>query len=134
MSGKEEQAQEKYLEFQLLQKQLEQLQGHLEEVQTKIVEFHQTRDALHELQGVKQDADCFVSVAQGIFARARLQQPDELLINVGAETAVVKTIPQVVELLNRQIAEVAQLHEQLESNMGKLSERINMLVEEIQQL
>jgi prefoldin alpha subunit len=130
----EERAKEKYLEFQLLQKQIEQMQGYLDELQSKQLEFLQTKESLHELEKTDQDSECFVSVAQGIFAKAKLNKCDELLVNIGADVAVTKNISQVAELIEKQITEVIGIQGQVEQNIEKLSGRLQMLLDEIQKL
>ena len=130
--SKENEAQEKYMEFQLLQQQLEQMQKYNEELEGKLAEFYKTKESLNEMNGITGEAEMFVPLAQGIFTKAKVNGMNELLVNVGANTAVVKSIPHVVELIERQMKEIAEIKEQLDENVMKITQRLNQLVEEIQ--
>ncbi len=131
---RENKAKEKYMEFQILQQQLEQMQKYLEELNEKLAEFHQTKEALRDLEKVKQNSEVFVSVAQGIFAKAKLQNPNELLINVGANSAVAKTIPQVIEMIDTQMSEIEKIQVQIDGNVARITQRINKIFGELQAL
>lgn len=129
---KDKEAQEKYLEFQMLQQQLEAMHKYLEEIEGKRAEFHQAQQCLRELEKASPGSELFVPITQGIFAKANIQDTSELLVNVGANTAVTKSIPQVTELIKSQIGEIETVRIQLGGNIEKLTERINSLVEELQ--
>ena len=127
-----EEAREKYMEFQLLQQQLEQMQKYNEELESKLAEFIKTKESLNELNGIHEAGEMFVPLAQGIFTKAKVHGMDELLVNVGADIAVTKSIPEVVDLIERQMKELAEIKEHLDENALKITERLNKLVEEIQ--
>ena len=131
-SKSHDQAQEKYLEFQLVQQQLEQLTKYMEELESKQAEFLSTKENLSELKISKIGSDIFMPVAQGIFAKATLSSSDELLVNVGADIAVTKPIPEVVSLIDRQIAEVKEIRFNIHANIEKLTERLNTVMEELE--
>jgi prefoldin alpha subunit len=121
---------EKVMEFQLLQQQLEQIQKYLEEIELKLLEFHKTKESLSEASSIASGSDVFVPLAQGIFARGKIDEPSTLLVNVGADIAVTKTIPQVTELIDRQVSELSEVKEQLDGNVIQLTHRLNELLEE----
>ena len=121
------------MEFQVLQQQLEQVQKYNEELESKLAEFNSTKESLKEMKEIK-DAEMFVPLAQGIFTKAKVSAVNELLVNVGANTAVVKPIPQVIELIERQMKEVAEIKEKLDENAMQITQRLSALVEEIKAL
>lgn len=127
---KTENSREKVVEFQLLQQQLEQMQKYLEEIEMKLLEFHKTKESLSEVSSIKSGSESFIPLAQGIFARGKLDDTSTLLVNVGADIAVTKTVPQVKELIDRQVAELSEVKEQLNGNVLQLTSRLNELLEE----
>ncbi len=131
--GKSKKAKEKVVEFQLLQQQFEQLQKYAEEIEMKLLEFHKTKESLQEVGAIKSGSEMFLPLAQGIFAKGKIEDPSTLLVNVGADIAVTKTVPQITELIDRQISELAEVKEKLDANMLKLTQRLNELLEEAQE-
>ena len=127
---KNKDAKEKVMEFQLLQQQLEQMQKYLEEIELKLLEFHKTKESLSEMASLKPGSEAFIPLAQGIFAQGNINETSTLLVNVGADIAVTKTIPQVKELIDRQVSELSEVKEQLDGNVIQLTHRLNELLEE----
>ena len=122
---------EKYVEVQILQQQLEHLQKYTEALQTKQAEFAQAQETLQEFKNAKDDQETFIPVSSGIFVKAKIQDKSHLLVNVGANVAVTKTVPEVIHLLNTQITEVETLREQLGISITRLSERMDKILEEL---
>ena len=105
--------QKKYLEYQLLQGQLNQTQKQLQLLDDQLVEVIYTQQSLDELKGIKPGTEVLVPVISGIFATAKLGKVDELTVNVGAGTAVTKTIGSTKEMLAKQLLEIQKLRAQL---------------------
>lgn len=125
--------QEKYMEFQAMQQQLNNIQKYNEELQAKVFEFHQAKESINQLKDVKKGTELLVPAAQGIFIKSALQDTDELIVNIGANTAVGKTIPQVIELLDSQIKEIENIQLQIDESAVSITERLNQLLQEIKQ-
>ena len=98
----EKNIQEKYLQFQQLQQHLEQITQHLEMLHQQQQEIVFSIEALKELQAAKPHTEILAPVANGIFFKAELKGRQKLLVNVGADVTVEKTIPEVIELLEKQ--------------------------------
>ena len=128
--AKNKDAKEKVMEFQLLQQQLEQMQKYLEEIELKLLEFHKTKESLSEMASLRSGSEAFIPLAQGIFAQGKIDETSTLLVNVGADIAVTKTIPQVKELIDKQVTELSEVKEQLDGNVLQLTQRLHALLEE----
>lgn len=126
----ENQLQEKYMEFQVLQQQMEQVSKYLEELDGKVHEFVQTRTSLKKIAEMPL-SEAFVSLAPGIFAQAEMKENQKFIVNVGANVMVEKTVPQISEMLDRQIKEISQVQIQMDQNLQSLNTRINELVKEL---
>src|SRR3989338_2642788 len=117
--------QERYMEFQAMQQQLNNIQKYNEELQAKVLEFHQAKESINQLKDVKKGTELLVPAAQGIFIKSALQDTEELIVNIGANTAVGKTIPQVIELLDSQIKEIEMIQIQVDESSVSITERLN---------
>ena len=128
----EKQIQQKYLEFQMLQQQAEQIHQYIQELDAKFSEYNQTKEALSELKKLKPGSEIFAPVAPGMFVKAELKDTNELFVNIGANAAAIKDLPQATELINRQISAVQQTQSQLDSKLAKLSQQIEEIVKQLQ--
>ncbi|MBW2994717.1 prefoldin subunit alpha [Candidatus Woesearchaeota archaeon] len=127
----EKQLQEKYLEFQMLQQQMEQLSKYLEELSGKIGEFNLTKENIKSLGKAAPDTESLISVAPGIFAKGELKENEKFVINVGANILVEKTIPQIEGVLDKQIKEIEEVRAQLDGNLIEMNQKMNSLIKEL---
>lgn len=134
MKEKEKKLQEKYIQFQALQQQAEQISKYLEELDLKLFEFKKTKQALKDLEKTPSDTEILAPISPGIFVKAALKDNKELTTNIGANTAAKKTIPQILDLLNKQTTALAHTQAQLNFNLEDLNQKITLLVQEIQEL
>ena len=121
--------QEKYLKAQLLEQQFKQLQKYLETFEEQLASLAALKESLNEFSGLKKGERILAPLTNGIFIRATLDSPSELLINVGQNTVAVKSVPEGVEMLEGQESEIrkykAETMKQLEELMGQI-EGLNM--------
>ena len=128
----EKKLQEKYMEFQMLQQQIEQLSKYMEELDGKLQEFTITKNNIGNMDKLLPNAESLASLAPGIFAHAELKENKKFVINVGANVLVEKTIPQITEMLDKQIKEISQAQVQLDQNLLEMNQKMNDLVQELQ--
>ena len=121
---------EKAEEFQMLQQQLEMMQKYTEELDEKLAEYTKKKESITEMKQLK-DAQLFVPVASGIFAKVKVSQFDEALVAVGANTAVTKSVPQLLTFLDRQIRDVEEVKAQIAHSIGNITERADALLTEL---
>ena len=121
MKEDEKKMQEKYLEFQMVQQQIEQLSKYMEELDAKLQEFTLTKNNIESMDKIPQNTESLVSLAPGIFAQAELKENKKFVINVGANILVEKTIPQISEMLDKQIKEISQAQVQMDQNLMQLN-------------
>ncbi len=120
-------SEEKYIQLQLLQQQVEQITEYLQKLQVQQQELDRSIEALAGLQKTKVNTEILAPIANGIFLKAELKDNQKLLVNVGAEVTTEKTIPEVITLLEEQkekiianIAEVETVLHQLHAHGQKL--------------
>ena len=112
--------QNSYLEFQMLDQQLKQAQKQLQLLEEQLVEIIFTIQSLDELKEVKQGTEILVPVNSGVYAHATLGEVKDVVVNVGAGTAVEKSILSTKEMLSKQLEEVQTLRQQLVQFVSKM--------------
>jgi prefoldin alpha subunit len=119
----EKEMQSKYLEFQMLDQQIKQIQKHLQTLEGQIDEIMAIKDALDDVQDVKEGTEILVPVSNGIFVKAIVKDTKRLQVNVGFNVNVEKSVEETQQLMNEQLKEIHQQHDtisvQLQESMMK---------------
>ena len=131
---KKEAIQEKYMQLQMINQHLKQMQQQAEVVETQLGELISTYQALEELKKIKKDTVILVPVSSGIFVKAEIKDSENLLVNVGSDTVVLKGHPATKELIKKQLDELKEFHEKVHMEMQKLALASNSLEEELGEL
>lgn len=128
----EERLQQKYMEFQMLQQQIQQVSKYMEELDSKLEEFRSTKTNVEGMDKVDEGVKTMVSLAPGIFAHAELKENKTFVVNVGANILVEKNIPQITKMLDKQIQEIEGAHAQMNENLAALNQRAEEIVKDLQ--
>ena len=128
----DEQMKEKYMHFQMLQQQLEQVSQHLEMFNQQSAELDISINAVKELEKTELNTELLAPIADGIFIKGKLEDNKKLIVNVGSGTTVEKTIPEVVVLLEQQKVEVNKRLMEADEVMQALSKEAMKLYQEVE--
>ena len=126
--------QERYVELQLLDEQMKEVQKHLQHFDQQIQDVIAVRQSLDELRNVREGEESLVPIANGIFARAKLTNLRELLVNVGSNIVVAKSIDEAKKLLEQQSSEIQAIRTRIAAQLEKLATRAQALQEELMKL
>lgn len=118
---------QKQMEMQMLNAQLQQLQQQLNAVEQQTMEIEFVIDALGNLAKVEVDTEVLVPLSSGIFVKAKLVDNKELVVNVGSNTTVTKTIPEVQDMLKQQVAEVGKVKKELTDKFTEFASKMQNL-------
>ena len=128
-----EETQKKYLELQMMDQQIKQLQQQLMAVNQQIVELKRVDDDLNEFENVKKDSKMFFSLGPGIFAEGTITNKD-LLLNVGSNVMVKKPILDTKKIISMQIDELEGIVHKIQDDLGTVDLRGHELQEELMEL
>jgi prefoldin alpha subunit len=124
--------QEKYMQFQTIQQHIEQITGHIQMLSEQAADIEKTRDSLMDLSNSKTGSTMLAPIANGIFVRAKLEDNEKLMLNVGSDTVVEKTIPQVIVLLEEQEDNLTNKLIEAQTIMDQLNQQATNLYAEIE--
>ena len=131
--GNDEQMKEKYMLFQRLQQQLEQVSQHLEMFNQQSADLDISINAVKELEKTELNTELLAPIADGIFLKGKLEDNKKLIVNVGSGTTVEKTIPEVVLLLEQQKVEVNKRLMEADEVMQALSKEAMKIYQEVEE-
>lgn len=109
----EDRARELYVRVKALKEHQQKLESHLDELDSKTVQLREMITAVKDVDTLLEGDDILVPLANGIFMPATAQKTDHLILHVGADTTVKKTPSETVEILEKQLTELAGFREQL---------------------
>ncbi|MBU0457554.1 MAG: prefoldin subunit alpha [Nanoarchaeota archaeon] len=128
----EEDIQNRYMQFQMLQQQIEQVSQHAELLNQQNIELETSISALQEIEKIKINNEILAPIANGIFLKAELKDNQRLIVNVGGEITVEKTFPEVVKLLEEQKEEVTAKVMEAEEVLQQLQYQAMKIYEEVE--
>ncbi|MBW2995269.1 prefoldin subunit alpha [Candidatus Woesearchaeota archaeon] len=102
-----------YVQFQMLQQQLKEIQARMQEVANQLNEIKATRMAVEEVPKIKNNTEILAPLAPGIFVKSELKDNKEFHINVGSKVVVTKSVDETIKLLEEQEKEIQKVEEQL---------------------
>ena len=132
----EEEVQQKYTQFRLIQEQLEQLSQQAEMLNQQNAELEISQNALVELEKTKLDTEVLAQIANGVFVRTKLEDNQKVIINIGANTTAERSVPEVIALLEEQKKEMTLQVIEAEAVMQELqsqAQRIYTEIKDVQQ-
>ncbi len=129
-----EKLQEKYFEMQMLEQQINHIKKQIEQFDAHVAELQGSVETLNDLKEAGKGNEMLVPVAGGIFMKASIADADKLVVNVGSQVAVEKSVEDTQKIVSTQIGEMMQYREQLIENMRKLVEHYGRIEQELEKL
>ena len=131
---KQEKLQQKYMELQMVGQQMQQMQKQLELVSNQTVELQKTKKALDDISKTEPGTETVFPLASGIFLKGKITDNKEVVMNVGADTAVNKTIPESQKIIDQQLKEMTDFKKQLDGNLANIASKSQELEKELSEL
>src|SRR3989344_7391670 len=123
--------QEKYMQFQMLQQQLEKINEHVEFLHQQEEELAISQHAVAELGETPLHNEVLVPIADGIFFKAELKDNQKCIVHVGSETTVENSLADVLRLLEKQQTEIKARTGEMEAIMQQIQEQLSSIYQEI---
>ena len=120
---KQQAMQQAYMEFQMFHEQMKQMQKQMEKAEEQLMEVEYMQQSLQELSEAKEGTEILVPVANGIFTKAKVMNTKQFIVNVGAETGILKNVDDVKQMLAKQATMIAQAHEEMHTQMKLVIEK-----------
>lgn len=128
-----EDKQAQYMLLQQMQEQVEALSKQLEEINQQLMELEISKGALEEVQKTKQGTEILAQIANGIFVKTKLEDNTKLIVNVGANTTVEKSIPDVIKMLEEHEQAMAKNAQELEALLQQISQEAMLKIQGLEE-
>ena len=93
--------QQKYLEFQILTEQIPKIQQQIVSLNQQIMELKLLKDSLNKVKNIKANTKSLIPLSPNIFTKAEIKDNKEVLVSVGSNILVKKTIPETEIFLSQ---------------------------------
>lgn len=112
------------MESRYLEETVNEIQQRISMTNGALAELRVSNMTLEGLEKEKKGTQLFVPIGGGSYVKAKLETPDKVVVGVGADVAVEKTVTEAKEELKTQIAELEKTREALGSQFNQVVERI----------
>ena len=134
MSSEEETFRRLVVELRILEGTAEALQSRINLVNAALTELRVTNMTLEGLEKEKKDASIFVPIGGGSYIKARLESADEMIVGIGANVAVEKTVKVARENMSKRTADLEKTRASLQQQMTQVIGRIQNNRSQLQEL
>ncbi len=133
-NSKDELLKDKYAELRMASVQIKQLQEQLEALYAKRQELETAITSLDELKGSQKKAKMLAPVTEGMFLSATLESNEELIVNVGGNVCVKKTIEEAKGMLKERLQDLSGYQESMLEELNKLTDQATGIEAELGQM
>ncbi len=112
------------VESRFLEETVNELQSRISLTNSALTELRVSSMTLEGLEEEKKDAQLFVPIGGGSYVKARLETANKVVVGIGADVAVERTLKEAKEELEARIAELEKTREALVQQFNQVVERI----------
>ncbi len=123
---------ERYMEYQFLMQQLQQLQENVSALEKHIGDLNSLNVNLTGIKQSKVNSEVLMPLGSGIFLKGELKDNSSVIMNVGNGICVDKTLEEAKDTVSKQLEEVTLVLEQLRDETTDTMEKLTVLQEEFQ--
>jgi len=131
---REEKLQKLYIEFQVLNNHIKQLEKQNTVLENQLMELMTTNQGLEDMKKVKSGTEILVPLSSGIYAKAELKESDNFIVNVGSNIALSKNIDSTKKVIENQINEIQKLQENFVQELQNNTAKAALLEQEINKI
>ena len=124
MSSEEEVFRRLVVELRMLEGTAEALQSRVNLVNAALNELRVSSMTLEGLEKEKKDAQLFVPIGGGSYIKAKLGSADKVVVGIGADVALERTMKEAKENLGNRIAELEKTRTSLGQQFAQVVEKI----------
>jgi prefoldin alpha subunit len=126
--------QKKYIEYQVLEQQIKQLQQQMEKIDAQMNEAASVEQSIEDISKAKTGEEVLVPVSGGVFFKATLKESTRFLVNVGSGVVVEKGVEETKGLVKAQSSEMEKYKEHMMEELAKSIAQYQELEKELKGL
>jgi len=123
-SKDEEELRKLSLEIRLLEQTFEALQQRLNMINAVATDLSYANAALENLEKEKENAELLVPIGGTSYIKAKLDNPDKIIVGLGAGVSAEKTRQEAKEIIKKRLEDLQKTHQSIQQQYSQVAERI----------
>ena len=114
------------VELRMLEQTAEALQSRLSMINAVATDLTYANMALENLDKEKEDAELLVPIGGTSYIRAKLDNPDRIIVGLGAGVSAEKTRQEAKEIIKKRLEDLGKNQQATQQQFVQIAERINL--------
>jgi prefoldin alpha subunit len=121
----EEELRKLSVEMRFLEQTAETLQQRISMMNAAMTDLTYANMTLDGMEKEKENAELLVPIGGSSYVKVKLENPDKVIVGMGASVSVEKTLPEAKSILKERLAEVEKTMLSAQQQFAQIVERIN---------
>lgn len=114
------------VELRLLEQTAEALQSRLNMLNAVATDLTYANIALESLEKEKENSELLVPIGGTSYIRAKLDNPDKIIVGIGAEVSVEKTRQEAKDVIKKRLEDLEKARTATQQQLGKIAQEITV--------
>lgn len=123
-SKSEEELRKLSVEIRVLEANAETVQSRINMVNAVITDLSYASMTLEGLEKEKENSELMVPIGGNSYIKARLDNPDKIIVGMGAGVSVEKTLQEAKEIIKKRLENLENTRMTLQQQLAQIAERI----------
>ncbi len=132
MPENQEELQQKFVLYQMLNQRLEEIKSHLDQVQQRMIELETTNQAVEDMSSIKKESEVLIPLGSGLYTYGKSSSVEKILVDIGAGVMVKKDVNDAKKKIEDNKKEVEHALESMQKEATAIVNKMNELGEELQ--
>jgi prefoldin alpha subunit len=124
-SKSEEELRRLTVEMRLLEQTAEELQSRANMINAVTTDLSLARMTLEGLEKESEKSELLVPIGGTSYVRARLENPDNIIVGMGAGVSVEKTREEAKEIIKKRLEDLEKTRASIQQQFAQVAEKIN---------
>jgi prefoldin alpha subunit len=125
-SSNDEELRKLSVELRMLEQTAETLQSRLSMINAVATDLTYANMALENLEKEKENAELLVPIGGTSYIRAKLDNPDRIIVGLGAGVSAEKTRQEAKEIVKKRLEDLRKNQQAVQQQFVQVAERINL--------
>ena len=122
---REEELRRTSAELRFLEQTAETIQSKINMVNAVITDLVYASMALEGLEKEKENSELLVPIGSNSYIKAKLENPDKIIVGMGAGVSVEKTLQEAKEIVKKRLENLEKTRVSLQQQLSQVAERIS---------
>ncbi len=124
-SKREEDLRKLSVELRFLEQTAESIQSRINMINAVITDLTYANMTLEGLEKEKENSELLVPIGGNSYIKTKLQNPDNIIVGMGAGVSVEKTLQETKEIVKKRLENLEKTRASLQQQFAQVVERIN---------